>query len=164
MWRGLWYIKWKKQATKKNIENSLTFFVYICIGKMTKIRDSVNVRVILSGQITMFSVFSFFADQHFLQWPNGNYILWGEEIFLNLAASNMFKDFIFSCLFFFLNQGEEGDRPLFRALNKKRLWRLSFSWLLLYYYFADFITENYSASSVAEQLSLTTSNCKTLRE
>lgn len=33
MERCSWYIKWKKQATKKNVEDFPTFFVYICTEK-----------------------------------------------------------------------------------------------------------------------------------
>ena len=74
--RCWWYIKWKKQATKKNVEDSPTSFVYICIEKR-QIWD--NVSVILNGQITVFFIFSFFADQYCLQWPSSNYITWEEN-------------------------------------------------------------------------------------
>lgn len=61
--RCSWYIKWIKQATKKNVEDSPTSFVYICIEKR-QIRD--NVSVVLNGQITVFFIFSFFADRSLL--------------------------------------------------------------------------------------------------
>lgn len=140
--------EWKK-GYKKNVEDFPNIFVYICTEK-TNTWEKVS--MILKSNYSVLYFLISFADQHFLKSPNSNYIMWGGGADFQILLPQIHLGLYFFPFF-----------PLKAALNEKRLWRLLFCWLLSWYYFADSITGNYSESSVAEQLSLTTSNCWTLR-
>lgn len=151
----------KRRLQKRMWRIFSSFCVYVCIERR-QTHEKMLVWLWMFRLQCLF-IFSCLADQHFLQGPNSNYIIWGKRTFLNLAASNMFRALFFPAFFFFFFQPGRGWSFSLQHLMNKDYGGFCFPG------FSDgiiFLTSSQRIieSSMAEQLSLTTSNCRTPRE
>lgn len=160
MERCSWYMSGKGgRLQKKTVEDFPTFFTYICIEKR-QIYEKMFVwfRMV---RLKCFIFSRFFADQHFLQWAHSNFIRWGKEDSWILLTQNKFR-FLYFPSPAPPKSRKRGLSPSLQHLMR-RCWKTmkAFVFLVSFMVLFCWLHQNYSESSVAEQLSLTTSNCRT---